>query len=145
MAAGALLAGAVSCSDGDGDDDNINVGLTGKMEYANFNKTSDDNSITFTYDFLTGGKVYYHLIYKWEFDKGLCTKCTITYQCTSAQVAQLVYNNFDEQLQAKSQVSGSNIIIDMTDSYENATKNQVDTLVTGMQESLEEQNQYLNK
>lgn len=144
MAAGALLAGAVSCSESDADEDSV-TGYTGKMEYANFNTTSGENKITFSYDFLTGGKVYYHLIYEWEFSRDICTSCTVTYECPSSTIAQMVYKNFNENFKNKTRVSGEKIIVDMTEDYADYSKSQIETLVAAMQEGLEEQNEYLNR
>lgn len=144
MAVGTLLAGAASCSEVT-NDDNITYGYTGKQEYANFSTTKGENTTTFTYDYLVGGKVYYHLVYEWEFRNNACISCTITYECPSSTIAELVFEHFDAELKAKSRLSGKTIIMDMTDTYANASPEQVDVFITGIQESLEEQNEILNK
>ncbi len=97
----------------------------GKYEYYNDGWTEDGNKLIFKYDL---GLEYggYAVVYVFEFRNDLCVKATAEYVCSSAYMAQMLYEEIDED---EARLSGNSIIIDMTDEFEGLSKTELKSVI----------------
>ena len=145
IAASAVLFALPAC-DGLGDllnqgDDEENVDENGEdgenlPPYYNY-KLEDNggNTIAYSFSFRAGNEHYYEVKYEWTFKSDVCTKCIETFNCKSNEVAVLVAAEYSDDPNIT--VSGKNILIDVTEDFNEFTKDEVRTWIQQLQAAME--------
>ena len=145
IAASAVLFALPAC-EGLGDllnqgDDEENVDENGEdgenlPPYYNY-KLEDNggNTIAYSFSFRAGSEHYYDVKYEWTFKSDVCTKCIETFNCKSNEVAVLVAAEYSDDPNIT--VSGKNILIDVTEDFNEFTKDEVRTWIQQLQAAME--------
>ena len=146
LAAGAVLFALPAC-DGLGDllnqgDDEENVDDNGNgtsdenlPPYYNFKTDESGDTITYSFSFRAGSENYYDVKYEWTFKGDVCTKCIETFNCKSNEVALLVAAEYSDDPNIT--VSGKNILIDVTEDFNEYTKEEVRTWIKQLEAAME--------
>lgn len=147
LAAGAVLFALPACeglgdllNQGD-DEENVDDNGNGTSDenlppYYNF-KTEDNggNTIAYSFSFRAGNEHYYDVRYEWTFKDDVCTKCIETFNCKSEAVALLVAAEYSDDPNIT--VSGKNILIDVTEDFNEYTKEEVRTWIKQLEAAME--------
>ena len=146
LAASAVLFALPAC-EGLGDllnqgDDEENVGDNGNgtsdenlPPYYNFKTDESGDTITYSFSFRAGSENYYDVKYEWTFKGDVCTKCIETFNCKSNEVALLVAAEYSDDPNVS--VSGKNILIDVTEDFNEYTKEEVRTWIKQLEAAME--------
>ena len=146
LAAGAVLFALPAC-DGLGDllnqgDDEENVDDNGNgtsdenlPPYYNFKTDESGDTITYSFSFRAGNEHYYDVKYEWTFRDDVCTKCIETFNCKSEEVAVLIAAEYSDDPNIT--VSGKNILIDVTEDFNEYTKEEVRTWIKQLEAAME--------
>ena len=144
LAAAAMMIALPAC-EGLGDllnqgDDEENVDDNGEAgenipPYYNFKTDESGDTITYSFSFRVGSENYYDVKYEWTFKGDVCTKCIETFNCKSNEVALLVAAEYSDDPNVS--VSGKNILIDVTEDFNEYTKEEVRTWIKQLEAAME--------
>ena len=146
LAAGAVLFALPACeglgdllNQGD-DEENVDDNGNGTSDenlppYYNFKTDESGDTITYSFSFRAGSENYYDVKYEWTFREDVCTKCIETFNCKSNEVALLVAAEYSDDPNVS--VSGKNILIDMTEDFNEYTKEEVRTWIKQLEAAME--------
>ena len=145
MMAGAMMFALPSCAglldmlneEGEENTDENGDGKTDENlpPYYNYKTEDSGNTIAFSFSMRAGSEPYYDVKYEWTFSDDICTKCIETITCKTETIAVLVAAEYNDD--PNMSVSGKNIIIDVTEDFAEATKDEVRTWIQQLQAAME--------